>query len=160
MYPFPCVPSCCLELRQIKKSYANPASQTFAMRRTPPQPQEAAGGRRRAHPSQRKDGLPIAASDGPKRDPRAPPKAVGHRRSPAARPPRRRTGRSQARQHRSRRVRQGDRSAVPGRALRAPAEEARWGVIFQLHRLPVRMKCEYKCRTYQRFLDEQTSRPE
>ena len=47
----------CLELRQIKKSYADPASQTFAMRRTP---QEAAGGRRRAHPSQRKEGRRIA----------------------------------------------------------------------------------------------------
>ena len=65
--------------------------------------------------------------------------------------------RSQPWQHRSRRVREGDRIAVPGRALRARAdsEEARWGVIFQLHRLPVRIKCEDKRRTYQRFLDEQ-----
>ena len=40
----------------------------------------------------------------------------------------------------------------PGRA-----EEARWGVNFQLHLLPVRIMCEDKCRTYQRFLDEQTA---
>ena len=162
MYPFPCVPSCCLELRQIKKSTQTPHPKH--LRCAAHHRRQRGAGAGLIPPSERKGAaFPIAASaefkrpQAPRRDPRAPPKAVGHRRSPAARPPRRRTGRSQARQHRSRRVRQGDCSAVPGRVLRARAEEARWGVNFQLHLLPVRIMCEDKCRTYQRFLDEQTA---
>ena len=116
MYPFPCVPSCCLELRQIKKSYANPALQTFAMRRTPPQPQEEAGAKQQAQGSSL-TAKEKAIAHGEFKRRRVPPphrrvrpKAVGHRWSPAAR---RCTGQSRARSHRSRRVREGNHSDGP-----------------------------------------------
>ena len=118
------LPPAASELRQIKTSLANPASQPFAMRRTPRQVQEAAGAKQARGSSLAARGraphLSIAhrriqTAEAPPPHHRAPPKAAGRRRSPAGRPPRGRTRQSSARHRRSRPVRARDRSAGPGR---------------------------------------------
>ena len=107
--------------------------------------------RRGAHPSQRKEGrrifrLPIAEFKGPRRRRRI----IGRRQRPPAAGRRPQRGRPDAAQ-----ASPGHTTTAPGKSVRAIAqrvlggsparaaqgEEARWGVIFQLHRPPVRTRC-------------------
>ena len=107
--------------------------------------------RRGAHPSQREEGrrifrLPIAEFKPPRRRRRI----IGRRQRPPAAGGRPQRGRPEA-AHAS----PAHGTAAPGKSVRAIAqrvlggsparaargEEARWGVIFQLHRPPVRTRC-------------------